>query len=150
MGGGTFNPEKPVFPGQPYDVDSLRRELAGLAGIAEAYAEIKKRLDHEVEMREWAEREEEIARREAEDARHQLDQARLAEHTRQRIADYRQRAQGAERELDATQRVRDSWRETSIELDLAICEFASGEIDVHELSHRRVDLMEELREKGLL
>ena len=89
-------------------IASLQAELAGLAGIAEAYIECQERCERAEQMAAWAERNEAQADAEAMAARAMLDEARLAEHTRQRIADYRQRSQGAERELTATQRVRDT------------------------------------------
>lgn len=149
MGGGTFNPEGPPLLDKDAEIASLRAELAGLAGIAQAYAEVQQRCERAEEMAAWAEREAERSDREAMEANAMLNQARLAEHTRQRIADYRERVQSAERELTATQRVRDIWREAYKDLDDAVQGLNSGDLYKGELYLARFEIAETLKRGGI-
>lgn len=130
-------------------IASLQAELAGLAGIAQAYAEVQRRCERAEEMTAWAERDAERADREAMEARAMMDRARMEVHAEKCVANYRERTWAAERELEVTQRVRDTWREAYKELNEAIANHGRGDIDGFELSLKRVEIADALEREGI-
>lgn len=149
MGGGTFNPEGPAPDDRDAQIALLRAELASLASIAESYVYVQQRCARAEEMAVEAERNEALAWEEAAEARRMCDKVRMAEFAKERVVEYRRRASESARELEATQRVRDEWREAYKDLNEAAYGLGTGDIDGFELSQTRVEIMERLEKQGI-
>jgi len=97
MGGGVTN--DPQVIDKDEELAALRTEVSRLAGISEAYASAQQRVERAEEMAQWAERNEARANEEAMEARAMCNEVRMRVHAQECVADYRRRAQTAERKL---------------------------------------------------
>lgn len=86
-------------------------------------------------------RETKLAFRERDDAEERATEAWIEAHVAERIREYRERAQAAEKELEKTQRVRDIYRDHLTEALDGVLDLVSGDSTELELNLLRTHLL---------